>query len=319
MLNETQKNVMESIDNIADIFTIYVSIALYFAFSFLIKDTSGIVEYINILGFETEATVIRGVLINFQMMLSVYLTLKEGRTGFVTAILLNIYGIFMSVIFIVLNRTGAPLPGIISHLGVIVIIKLINQYKLKMKEQNIILLEQYDILKKQEENLEKLAYFDGLTDVLNRRMFIEALDVQIDYNKNCNKAFYVVFIDIDNFKSVNDTMGHFVGDNVLKELTDRIKNVLNEEDIIGRLGGDEIGMIIRRNINKNDLMKYMECIREKIIKQFIIENQIFRITASFGIAEYPKCGTCSADLLKKADIAMYKSKRRGKNQIIFFE
>lgn len=174
-------------------------------------------------------------------------------------------------------------------------------------------------LKLNEEKLYHMAHFDMITELPNRQTIIEKIHELIDLSKDKNIIFYTVFIDIDSFKKINDTMGHHIGDLFIKNAADRFKENIAKEDIIGRIGGDEFALIIKRNINKKDAYLYLEDIRQAFLNPFIIENNEIRTSASFGVSAFPYDGSEQMELMRNADTAMYKAKELGKNNIQFFE
>lgn len=185
-------------------------------------------------------------------------------------------------------------------------------------QNNILLLNNAEI-KGNEEKLNYLAYFDTLTELPNRKMILEQLHKLINVSQKKGLSFYVVFIDIDHFKKVNDTMGHHMGDLLLQSVASRLKESLHDEDLLGRLGGDEFALIIQRNINKEEVLKYIEAKRIRFLEPFPINNTELRSSASFGISVYPQDGEDAIELIKSADTSMYKAKELGKNNVQFFQ
>ncbi|MFZ7120432.1 MAG: diguanylate cyclase [Eubacteriaceae bacterium] len=193
----------------------------------------------------------------------------------------------------------------------------ISQSQEELREQNELLLKYNVKIKRNEKKLNYLAYHDSLTGLANRKMIIERLEKNVKLCRKNSTLFSIAFIDIDNFKNINDTMGHHVGDEFIKEVSKRLRRYVHNDDIIGRLGGDEFALIIQSKRRLNTFL-YIERIRESISQPFQIQNTSIFTSASFGIAIYPKDGENSNELLKNADIAMYKAKKMGKNNIQFF-
>ncbi|OPJ54978.1 bifunctional diguanylate cyclase/phosphodiesterase [Alkalithermobacter paradoxus] len=160
--------------------------------------------------------------------------------------------------------------------------------------------------KKYEEKIQTLAYTDSLTGLYNRAYFIDRLNYEI--NKKENKNIGIMFLDLDGFKKINDTLGHVVGDNVLKSFADRIKKYVRKEDIIARMGGDEF-IILLPNVEKNEeIIDIAKKIVQNLENIFVIEEHNLYLTTSIGISTYPSDGTDAHTLIKNADIAMYKAK-----------
>lgn len=173
-------------------------------------------------------------------------------------------------------------------------------------------------LKQQFEEVRKMAYYDNLTGLPNRRQFMENLSQVMKKVKSKNNKIALFFLDLDNFKIINDTVGHVFGDILLKNVGKRLKEHLSECDIIARLGGDEY-VLMKCNLTDN---KQVSNIADKILKIFknswYLERHEFYITTSVGITVYPDDGTDVQTLLKNADTAMYKAKEMGRKNYKFF-
>jgi len=170
-------------------------------------------------------------------------------------------------------------------------------------------------LYKQSEKLEHLATHDILTSLPNRASLMESLEYEINHSDK----FTLMFIDLDNFKYVNDTYGHGVGDVLLIDASKRIKNILKEIDEVARLGGDEFCVILK-NLSDSDIVsKISKKINSVLSKEFCIENHRIYSPCSIGISIYPNDGINSKELLKNADTAMYNAKMNGRNSFCFYE
>lgn len=157
------------------------------------------------------------------------------------------------------------------------------------------------------------AYNDSLTKLANRFLFEEKVNKAINlYNTN-DESLAVMFIDLDNFKTVNDTLGHRGGDNLLVQVSNRLTSQVKEAGLVARFGGDEFMIMLNRFKNEKDLEKIASKIMSIFSKDFLIGGQSFLVSASAGIAIYPSDGKNSDDLVKNADIAMYKAKEEGIN------
>ena len=168
--------------------------------------------------------------------------------------------------------------------------------------------------KKQEQKLYRIAYYDKLTGIPNRRLMEEILEQGIEQAKQTGKKVGVLFIDLDKFKQVNDTLGHEAGDELLREVAKRILAVIRKSDSVIRLGGDEF-LSVLNNTEVDPCEKTSERILAQISSPFTLSGQSVTISGSIGIAYYPEHGTEATDLLKKSDIAMYKAKGQGRNNI----
>jgi diguanylate cyclase (GGDEF)-like protein len=168
------------------------------------------------------------------------------------------------------------------------------------------------------QQVEYLAYHDGLTALPNRSLFNKLLSQAISQSQRHHRQLAVAFIDLDRFKQINDTLGHEAGDQLLKEVANRLKGCLRDSDTVARLGGDEFVVLLTELVEQ----KYAAMVAQKIISilanPFVLLGQEFRVTASIGISTYPTDGLDEQTLTKNADIAMYQAKQDGKNQFQFY-
>ncbi|NCQ50316.1 EAL domain-containing protein [archaeon] len=173
--------------------------------------------------------------------------------------------------------------------------------------------------KKKNQHLNMLLKRDYLTGLDNRLSLNSLLNEDIEYNE----PFAVLFMDIDNFKYINDTLGHSIGDKLLISVANRLKSLLRAQDTIARLGGDEFVVVLRNFINKNNIVLVANKILDSLQEEFKIYNNKhikdeFYLTLSIGISLYEKDAKTVDDLLKYADLAMYNVKSKGKNGFFFF-
>ena len=174
-----------------------------------------------------------------------------------------------------------------------------------------------DELKLKEDHLRYLAYHDPLTGLSNRKFFTEQLYESLHGAQHNNLLLGVLFIDLDGFKQVNDTLGHETGDRLLMTIAGRLSNSLRASDTVSRLGGDEFTVILRAIPNVQIAAKVAEKILSSIIKPIVVDGDAIRISASIGISVYPYNSQDSETLMKQADAAMYRAKRLGKNRYEF--
>ncbi|MDF2539778.1 MAG: hypothetical protein K0S76_2799 [Herbinix sp.] len=172
-----------------------------------------------------------------------------------------------------------------------------------------------DERKRFEDRIKYLAFYDALTGLPNRTLFENEINKRL-VNKNAN--FMIVYIDIDNFKNINDSMGHQVGDIFIKYFTDCLKVLVEEPDMVARMGGDEFA-ILYPEITKEQLIDKINIIRKRINRTWSMQNHQFYISMSIGVVMYPQDGMSLTELLKNADIAMYTAKREGKNRVLFYK
>ena len=162
--------------------------------------------------------------------------------------------------------------------------------------------------------LYSFAYKDGLTGLPNRRYFYEKLTSLV--NRNIN--FTLIFLDLDGFKDVNDSLGHDFGDLLLKEAAERLKTCITNKDIVARLGGDEFTLILEGVNDVTYSSKVAAMVKNDLNLPMEIKNEQVHISASLGITFYPTDGTTVDEMVKRADQAMYLSKKRGRNRHEFF-
>lgn len=161
---------------------------------------------------------------------------------------------------------------------------------------------------KETERLEHLAHYDYLTKVPNRYLLLDRVEHLIAQSERIKSNFALLYIDLDKFKTINDTKGHAFGDQVLIETALRLKQSIRNSDTVARIGGDEFVLLLENISNKDDVSIMVEAIAKALNKEFIINNEKFEVSCSIGVAIYPDDGTTTDTLLATADVAMYKAK-----------
>lgn len=182
-------------------------------------------------------------------------------------------------------------------------------------------IERHQMIKKLEQaqgELQEIARYDSLTGLSNRNFFYEQLDKLIARVRRENKLMAVMFLDLDNFKPVNDEHGHSVGDLLLQSVAKRITSCLRKNDIAARLGGDEFIIAYDTSGNEESLAIAAQRIIEVISDIYILSGQELKISASIGVSVYPKDGVDMDVLIKNADTAMYSTKEDGGNNYNLF-
>ena len=172
--------------------------------------------------------------------------------------------------------------------------------------------------KRAEERIQYLATHDGLTALPNRVMFSQLLNLAIQSARRYERNFAVLFIDLDRFKIINDTLGHEAGDMLLKEIATRLRHVLRSSDIVARLGGDEFVVLVQEVNEQDQVAIVARKILSAVLKPIVLGGQDCRVTASIGVALHPSAGQDEQSLMKNADIAMYLAKEEGKNNFQFY-
>jgi diguanylate cyclase (GGDEF)-like protein/PAS domain S-box-containing protein len=172
--------------------------------------------------------------------------------------------------------------------------------------------------KQAEERIQYLAYYDGLTGLPNRILFTQRLNHALTQARRYKKNLAVLFIDLDRFKNINDTLGHEAGDHLLREIAKRFKDCIRASDTVARLGGDEFVILLEDLADP----KHATNVARKLIgttqNSFTIGGGEYHVTASIGISIYPEDGEDDQTLMKHADIAMYLAKDHGKNNYQFY-
>jgi diguanylate cyclase (GGDEF)-like protein/PAS domain S-box-containing protein len=174
-------------------------------------------------------------------------------------------------------------------------------------------------LKQTEERLARMAHFDTLTELPNRMMIHERLAHAVNLAQRHKTLVGVVFVDLDNFKTVNDGLGHAAGDNLLQQVAHRLKLRVRQEDTLGRLGGDEFILVLEHLRHPQQAAHVAQAILDTLNEPFTLDSgtQVY-VRASIGISMFPDDGIDAAELIRDADAAMYESKRRGRNNFSFY-
>jgi len=169
-----------------------------------------------------------------------------------------------------------------------------------------------------EERLSFMAHHDALTELPNRTLFMDRLSQSLAHARRYSKRVAVLFIDLDRFKNINDTLGHDIGDQMLAQLADRLGASIRQGDTVARLGGDEFAVLLNDIENEQVVSQLAKMILLALEQPLEVEGRELFITASIGISMFPNDGDEPGTLLKNADIAMYKAKDMGKNNYQFY-
>lgn len=174
-----------------------------------------------------------------------------------------------------------------------------------------------DSIKKESQNLLKKSEEDALTGLYNK---ITSQSMIQDYITNCDisETCLVLIVDIDNFKTVNDTLGHLFGDTILTDISRELKNCFNDTEIVGRIGGDEFIVFVKDIKTINDYLPKINSIINSIGNLTALKDKQCKISCSIGISMFSKDGSAFPTLYKKADQALYQAKREGKNRYIIY-
>lgn len=255
------------------------------------------------------------------------------------------FPIFSMTFWLFINKMPVTLPNIIElhrsnpliwvidtapvFLGVFAYVAGVNYAKSEINRQKLESLAA-DLRKSEQEltreiqtriamekRIRQFAFYDFLTGLPNRRLFTNRLERTILVASRRDKPFVVLFLDLDSFKTVNDTMGHALGDKLLKEVAKRLKDSLRKSDTVARIGGDEFFILIQNIGDRHRIEVYLEKIIDQFKLPFHLNNHELLVTPSIGVVVYPTDGGDVETLIKNADNAMYKAKERGGNTFEF--
>ena len=172
--------------------------------------------------------------------------------------------------------------------------------------------------KEMDSKLFYMAYHDSLTGLSNRKHFHEHLHHSIEWCDRGGQKFAVIFLDLDNFKKINDTFGHLAGDLLLQQASERLRNVVRKVDVVARMGGDEFAIILNNLKTFSYVSHVARKIRKHICRPYKIESTLLEMDFSMGISLYPLDGLNESELIRKADRAMYQAKESGAKRFRFY-
>jgi diguanylate cyclase (GGDEF)-like protein len=182
----------------------------------------------------------------------------------------------------------------------------------------VLMLAVIIVWRKVDRRIQTLANYDPVTGLPNRNLLHDRISQAIHFARRYERTVAILFIDLDDFKVVNDSLGHNVGDQLLRELGKRFLACVREVDSVARIGGDEFVIVLTGIAHRSDVSAIAEKVLEALAKPFILEGREVFISSSIGIASYPRDGQNEATLLKNADSAMYHAKERGKGNYQFY-
>ena len=177
--------------------------------------------------------------------------------------------------------------------------------------------------KASEQRIHRLAYYDALTHLPNRTLFQDRLHSALQHAERHNEWVVLMFLDLDRFKPINDSLGHAAGDRMLKDVAVRLSACVDGDDTVARMGGDEFTLLLQPRATRDGALNRAIHVAEQILsslaRPFVLEGREFFVTASIGIALAPQDGNELSQLMKNADTAMYHAKERGKNNFQFYQ
>ncbi|MDF2787796.1 MAG: diguanylate cyclase [Neobacillus sp.] len=196
--------------------------------------------------------------------------------------------------------------------------ELTEELELKIGERTEELSSKNQQLLSAARKMKHMAYHDVLSGLPNRRMFLERLKTAMDEAKRNQYKLAVLFIDLDRFKNINDTLGHEFGDLLLKHVTKEMAKSVRKIDTISRQGGDEFTVLLNRIRAEEDVIPLVERMRSIVAKPITIQGHELHVSMSIGIAFYPSNGKSTEELMKNADMAMYRAKEEGRDNYKFY-
>lgn len=246
----------------------------------------------------------QGVISVLQIVIAVIMV-TVSKEGYQVGVLLFALNTVIITVRTINTRNLGSMPGIAMAAAGAIIIFIVHNYieQLFVKEQQL-----YD-----------LAHKDALTDLPNRRALKQKMASAALKASENGSRFAIVMIDLDNFKNVNDTLGHDWGDKVLAGISERWKELMTERDFFSRLGGDEFALIIEDYDGLEELDNHLKDILNVVRDKFVLKGKDYYISASIGVALYPNDTEDISQLLKYADMAMYTAKYQGKKRICYFD
>jgi len=179
-------------------------------------------------------------------------------------------------------------------------------------------LQDISYAKESEERIRYLAYHDVLTGLPNRQHFRDRTELAINHAKRDKVKCVLVFLDLDGFKKINDTLGHEVGDLLLVEVAKRLRRHIRVEDTVARLGGDEFLILLSRVRDEQAVLMVIDKVLKALSERYVVHGNEITVTASMGVSVYPNDGSTCDELLKAADIAMYRAKETGKKGYVIY-
>lgn len=312
---ETQSSLHRDVRN-PEYIPIVFSGILYIIFSLLQGSLPETNEAFMFYNRSIPVSTLRGILAQLQMLLSISLVLRESIVGYRTALALNMLSATSAIIFLLRFKSTSSLPGLISYLAVTIIVRLINDYKIKKSTYINEIEIQKAALEESDKKLYHMAYYDSLTDLPNRALFVNRLEKSIKKAQSNSALIGVLFFDLDSFKTINDSLGHTAGDESLRLVSQRILSQLSDNDSLCRFSGDEFLIQITELKMIGELHDVCNKIIDVFQEPFHLKGQDFYASASVGAAVYPADGKDAETLIKNADIAMYTAKRQGKDQYV---
>ncbi len=216
------------------------------------------------------------------------------------------------------EETAQPIRNRNFALEILHVKEALEQMMLQLRSRFHALTQSEEALRESEKRLHHMAHHDTLTDMPNRLLFYDRLEHAIARAARIQGRVAVLFLDVDRFKNVNDTLGHDIGDQLLIRVAQRLKACVRNSDTVARLGGDEFVVILEDLKDQEQAAVVAQKVLTELPRPICIENLELRVTISIGISLFPEDGTHTEELMKNADVAMYQAKEQGRDTYRFF-
>jgi len=248
----------------------------------------------------------------------------DGERRYTTAIELFSFPATVVVGLSEREQLAAGNPRVVQYLwsatiasGVaLVFVTILGRMSWQLQQSQMRLMQQQVITT---ERMEHLAYHDSLTGLPNRRLFLDRLEQEVKRANRSSLPLSILFMDLDGFKEVNDSLGHEAGDRLLSDVAERLTDCVREDDTVARLGGDEFTVILTGAKEREDVERVAQTIIDALAMPFHIAQQSVQISVSIGITLYPQDASSPDALLEAADQAMYKAKKSDSNRMCFYD
>lgn len=284
----------------ADKLKITVLVILFVMLMFVISFLNARFPDMMLFGTNMTVSSFSGIITVIMILICTKILTINAKHGFKVSLILMLAELAMVSFAVIAKKNFQSATGIFMAIGGIALIVMQHSY--------------LTTIEKEEQHLQSLSVTDMLTGLMNRRGLINKVDEYIAAQKH----FTLFYLDLDNFKNINDSMGHVLGDTVLCKITNRWLDVMECECILARTGGDEFAVLVEDEDTANAVKKVQKCI-DCLRYKITVDSFNYYVSVSIGAASFPNDADNSDDLIKHADAAMYRAKELGKNQLCIFD
>ncbi|MDO5150686.1 MAG: GGDEF domain-containing protein [Oscillospiraceae bacterium] len=261
-----------------------------------------------------KGNILQGVTGQLLLLFSAFVVVAFPRFGYFAAVGVNFIAIIRICIGLFKSGMSNAITGVLTSVATIILVTIIFVFYNRLLKNNAELTESNNMLREKDEKLTYLAYYDILTGLPNRQLFIERIDEAI----GTSSPFTVIAANIDNFKNINNELGNNAGDAVLCSYSKKLKKMCGNSVFLARINGDEFGFIIYGKESESSILNFIDTIKEVIAEPIKFNDIKLNITMSFGIALYPENASDSTEMLKCVSSALSVSKANGKNIHYFY-